>query len=51
VQEACEESLKNLKTEYLDLFLIHWPSLESKQNEAVFEQLLLLQKQGKIKKI
>ena len=26
VRKACEESLKNLGTEYLDLLLIHWPN-------------------------
>ncbi|MBQ7074418.1 aldo/keto reductase [bacterium] len=51
VQEACEESLKRLQIEYLDLFLIHRPSQNEEVNKKVFENLLELKKQKKVKKI
>gem|GEM_PF-6531183 len=28
-RKSVEESLKNLKTDYVDLFLMHWPHKES----------------------
>ena len=43
VIKACEQSLKRLKTGYLDLYLIHWPN-----PLAAFDEL---KKQGKIKNI
>ena len=45
---SAEESLKNLKTEYLDLFLLHRPSPLMHPDE-VSEAIRLLQTQGKIK--
>ena len=45
---SAEESLKNLRTEYLDLFLLHRPS-PLMQPEEIAEAIVLLKKQGKIK--
>lgn len=45
---SAEESLKNLKTEYLDLFLLHRPSPLMRPNE-IGEAIDQLIKQGKIK--
>lgn len=44
--EACERSLKRLKTDRLDLYLLHWR--ESIPLEETFEAFLKLKKQGKI---
>jgi myo-inositol catabolism protein IolS len=55
VLEACDRSLKNLETEYIDLYQIHWPA-GSFNNEVVpiretMEALSKLRDQGKIRAI
>ena len=51
IQEACDESLQRLKTDYLDLLLLHWPTNRWEEHRRIFEQLLVLQQMGKVKKI
>lgn len=47
-REALEESLKKLGTDYVDLYLIHWPV---EGYEEAFKEMAQLQKEGKIRSI
>ena len=55
VVEACEGSLKNLNTDYIDLYQIHWPSgafnSEIVPIEETMSALNELKQQGKIRAI
>lgn len=55
VIEACEGSLKNLNTDYIDLYQIHWPSgafnSEIVPIEETMSALNKLKQQGKIRAI
>jgi aryl-alcohol dehydrogenase-like predicted oxidoreductase len=45
---ACEASLRRLSTEYVDLYLIHWPSARMDLGRA-FDALNRLVQEGKVK--
>jgi aryl-alcohol dehydrogenase-like predicted oxidoreductase len=47
---ACEGSLRNLQTDYIDLYMIHWPNWDVPLEETA-EALLRLKEQGKIRAI
>ena len=48
VIQECEESLRRLKTDYLDLYQIHWPDATTPIHET-FETVEKLIKQGKVR--
>ncbi|BAZ31640.1 aldo/keto reductase [Cylindrospermum sp. NIES-4074] len=52
VLEACDRSLKNLKTDYIDLYQIHWPSGAFNSDIVPIEETMRalnhLKEQGKI---
>ena len=50
IVEACERSLRNLQTDYIDLYQIHWPNHDLPLSDAV-EALEKLKQQGKIRAI
>lgn len=49
VKKACEIALKDLDTDYLDLYLIHTPNREFPL-EDIFEAMMELEVQGKIRR-
>lgn len=50
VLRACERSLQRLKTDYIDLYQIHWPSRTAPLEETM-ETLERLREQGKVRAI
>ena len=49
VRRACEQSLRRLKTDYIDLYQLHNPPLSAIQDDDLFETLETLIKEGKVR--
>ena len=47
IRRQCEESLKNLQTDYIDLYLVHWPDPKVSMEETI-GTVAQLKKEGKI---
>lgn len=51
VREACEASLRRLGTDYIDLFLIHWPNPAQDRYVEAFEGMTRLVEAGLVRTI
>ena len=49
VRAACEESLRRLGTDYIDLYQLHNPRIETIHNDELFDLLDQLVKEGKVR--
>jgi aryl-alcohol dehydrogenase-like predicted oxidoreductase len=48
IMQECEDSLRRLKTDYIDLYQIHWPDISTPVSET-FEAVQRLIEQGKVR--
>jgi aryl-alcohol dehydrogenase-like predicted oxidoreductase len=51
IRKECEDSLRRLKVERLDLYQIHWPSENGKEIEDGWSTMAQLQREGKVRSI
>ena len=50
-QKACEQSLKRLKLDYVDLYLIHWPAPRKDLYVDSWKTMIRLKEQGLVRSI
>ena len=46
---ACEQSLRRLKSDYIDLYQLHYPNIDVLEDDELFDTLDQLVKEGKIR--
>ena len=51
IQQECEDSLRRLKVDTIDLYQIHWPVDDTKELEEGWSTMAKLQRQGKVRNI
>lgn len=49
IRFACEQSLRRLNTDYIDLYQLHNPKMDAIENDDLFETLEQLKQEGKIR--
>ncbi len=49
IRKACEQSLKRLGTDYIDLYQLHNPRIDTLRDDAIFDTLEQLKREGKLR--
>jgi aryl-alcohol dehydrogenase-like predicted oxidoreductase len=49
IRQECEDSLRRLNVEAIDLYQMHWPSDDAEETNAAWQTLADLQKAGKVR--
>ncbi len=49
LRKECEDSLRRLRVEAIDLYQIHWPSDDDDENQEGWETMAQLQREGKVR--